>query len=488
MPGSNLITGPSHVQGGYADYLLKSDLLRQNAAEFDKFIRTWGEEYTFVDLMNSLGWSNSQGYSTPYIEHGIDTEDSRSFSIGAIVTAQSAAGGDVVIGISAADMKTLTGDDGTTRRSSRPREFEQVMAYNGSKWKIKTKNIQTNPHQLTLTPLLKTQTTAGLAVGSYFQILAPTTAEAGTQPKGIIGDYDSYWNRFAIVKETNLASGTNLTTRTQGIWRAVKGVGNTYVANGLEQAEFRHTKNKSRILVHAELSDNWSTYSQDFDENVPERNTEGFLQAASYGKQGTYDEAAGYDLEDFKRMVSYYRTRRLPGTDFMVLQGNTIAGYTQDALLEFAKAYSTDSFMSKKMFGTRYGVGERFTADEMFASIGFKGIGFNNYNFVFRDLTELNFPTEQGFTFDKNQYVIPMGMVRDARNRKLSYPALQLCHRALDGYSRENEIWQTGSAPSRMVNTDSWDVNRHFFRSEITLRTTAANLIYTQKAASVDAG
>lgn len=487
MPRENLFTGPSHVESGHADFLLRTELLRDNAELFDQFIREWGEEYTLMDMMLSLGWGNSKGYSTPYITHGLDTEDERKFTVGAIVTPQSAAGGNVVIAVTAADMKTQTGDDGTSRSFSRGRVFEQLIAPNGSKWKIVAKNTSVNPHQYTLAPRLKTQTQAGVAVNTTFQILAPTTAEAGKQPNGLVGDFDRYRNKFAIIKETDLASGSNLTTRVRDIWQAVPGKPNTYVAIGLEEAEMRHNKNISRILVHAEMSDNWTTFSEPFDEDVLEHSTEGFLAAAAYGKQMTYDEAAGYDIDDFQRVVSYYRSKRLPATDFMVLQGNKVAGYAQTALLEFAKAYSTDSLMAKKYFGTRYGVGERFTADQMFAAIGFKGIQFNNYNFIFRDFTELNFPEEQGFTFDKNQYFIPMKTYRDSLNDKLSYPALQLCHRELNGYSRRMEVWKNGSAPARIVNTSEWDVQSNYFRSEVALRTTAAGLIVTQSGSNVDA-
>lgn len=485
MAKDRVITGPSHTQGGFADFNLATDILRKNAGKYDTFIREWGEEYTLMDLLESLGWSGSKGYSNPYIEWGINLEDTRSFKIGAIITAQTGAGGDMVVAIDATDMKTNVGDDGLTRRSSRPRATEQIMFADNSKWKIKSKNSNVNPHQLTLEPALKTQLAAGVTVGKFAQIIAPTAPEATGQPKGLVPDFESMYNRFAIAKETNLVSGTNQTT--SGIWEEIPGMPGKYYLKGLEEAEMRHRKNTSRLLVHAELADNWETFSPDFDTDVAERNTEGFLQSASYGKQGTYDDAAGYDLEDFKRANAFYRSKRLNAADIMVLQGGTIAGYTQDALLELFKAFGNSGILAQKYFGTRYGVGERFSADQMFLAIGFKGLQLNNFNYIFRDFTELNFPSEQGFTLDKNQYFIPMAKTKDAKNNKINLPAMQLCHREYDGYSRLNEVWKTGSAPSRMVNTDEWDVNRCFFRSEVALRTTAAGMIYVQKPGLVDA-
>lgn len=491
MPEVNALARPYFVEGGHADFLLKSDMLRRTPGAYRELAQQYQQPVLVTEILDSLGLTGtrSRAHQSPYVDFYFAHDDDRYFSIGSVVTAQTGAGAPVVVALAASEMKTQDG-----RKLSRPRKNETIIDKNGVQWKIIAKNTATAgaaPHQLTLQPVLATTTATFLANDRFF-IVAPRFAEATGQPTGLVRDYGLYTNRFAIVKETDLTSGTNMTTDQAALYE-VPGLKKWAYIEGIEWAEMRHERNKSMTIVHDQLSDNVFDFSPDFDQNVLDHGTEGMIQSIeTQGVVQTYDTAAGYDLSDFRRAEARFRQMRLNGSDILVLQGGTAASNVQDALTDYLGKDVNMKYFADKYLGQRYKAGERFTPTDWFIQLGFNGIGFGNYKFIFREATELNGlygddGYQGGVAYDTWQFFIPIFTRKDAKTNA-TMPSMQMLHRGQDvgGYQRLNEIWQTGGA-GPINKTDQWDVMRTYMRSEIMLMLFAGKYSIIQKGASADA-
>lgn len=489
MPQKTPLVRPHKFEGGHADFLAKTDMLRANPAAYNQLVQNAGYYNLFTEVLDSLGFSaGSKPSETPFADfYYKDDSESNYFAIGSVVTAQAAAGGNVVLALAASEMKVING-----RNFSRPRKNEIIIDKAGRNWKIVAKNTTVNPHQITIRPSDSTLE-ATFAANDRFSIITPRYAEATGQPTGLIDDYGVYTNRFAIYKETQLTSGTAMTTREN--WFTVPGLEGFAYQKGFADAEIRHDIGVSKGLVHDVLSNNLTDFSVDFDTDVPDNGTEGFLAGVqAQGKTQTYDKAAGYGLDDFERAVSWYRQKNMPGADILALQGGSVAGQVQTALQTFLGTDNADKFLANKYLGQRYKASERFNDEQLFIQLGFKGIQFGNYKFIFREIGELNNMFGENYTGDVDyaswQVFIPIKMYNDPR-KKITAPSIQLLHRGQDiggGYQRRVEIWETGGAgPVGKIKTDQFDVRRKYLRSEVCCMLVGGKWAVLQKGGSADA-
>lgn len=487
MPVQTPITGPTKFEGGHADFLTRTDMLRRNPAAYRNMVSAHGQPTLFLEILDSLGMVGaSQAFQGPYADFYFDEEDIRHFSVGSVITPQGAAGDPVTIALPAGEMKTLEG-----RLMSRPRKMEVVKDKNGFNWKIINKITTTNPHRVVLQPALATQA-ATFAANDRFFILAPRGAEATGQPTGLMSDYGMYTNRFGIYKETDLTSGTNMTTK-QDFFN-VPGLSGYAYQNGTKEAELRHDLNISKALMFDTIGDNIEDFSPDFDTNVVDYGTEGFLAGVeSQGKIQTYATAAGYDFADFKRAEAWYRQKNLPGSDIAVIQGGSIASTVQDVLKDYMGKEINIKYLANKYLGQRYKSTERFNAEQLFIQLGFNGIQLGNYKFIFREASELNSLYGEGYTggvdYSGYQFFVPLRVYKDAKNKNLTMNSMQMLHRGQDlgGYQRLVEMWETGGAgPVGKIKTDQWDVRRYYFRSEVCLMLVAGKWALLQKPGATD--
>lgn len=484
MPNTIPNTQPQTIQTGLADVLMtQADFLRNNTHVLNEFFNTYGGYTTFAAKLRALGWATPMAVQSPITEHYFQGREKRSFTIGAIVTASTGVGGQIVVSVAPADMRTIVGDDGVTRRFSRPRQDETIQLADKKNYKIIAKNQTTNPHQLTIKPKDSTVNPAtAVVVNAKAIILAPTYAEATAQPKALENTYGKYQNRFAIVKEQALASGTAKTTKSP--LKAINGQPNYWYVKDVEEATVRHEINKSKVLLHDTLGDNIQQYSVDFDDNFPDRGTEGFIQyATTAGQINEYDDLASYDLEEFNEVAAYYKGLMTTSNDILVWQGNAIASRLEEVLVEFLAGSSFVNYVSKDYMknAMKSFQDEGYSADDMFVSLGFRGIRKNQYNFLFGILNELNDIEGGGLLgYDYWQFFMPFGMTRDAKSKK-SLPYIGYEYRGQDngGYSREDIVWSTGAAAP--ANKDQFDVHRTSFLSEIALHMANGDLIVVNR-------
>lgn len=489
MPVQTPITGPTLFEGGHADFLAKTDMLRRNPAAYRELVAAYNYPALFTEILDSLGFStmtNSVAHQGPFIDFYFDEKQERHFTVGSVVTPQAAAGGPVTIALTAGQMKDLNG-----RRFSMPRKTEIVIDKNGKSWKITDKIVTANPHQLVLTPTIDTLATT-FAANDRFFIIAPRGAEATGQPTGLVDDYGMYTNRFAIYKETDLTSGTNMTTKLD--WYNVPGLKGYAYQNGIDKALVRHDAGVSKGLMFDTIGNNILDFSPDFDTTVMDYGTEGFIAGVeAQGKIQTYDKAAGYDLADFKRAEAWYRQQNLPSADIAVIQGGSAASAVQTALETLMGKEVNIKYLAQKYLGQRYKSTERFTPEQLFIQLGFNGIALGNYKFIFREAGELNELYGTGYTggvdYSSWQFFVPLKTYRDAKNDKITMNSIQLMHRGQDngGYQRRTEIWETGGAgPVGKIKTDQWDVRRHYLRSEVALMLVGGKWCLIQKGGTTD--
>ena len=110
---------------------------------------------------------------------------------------------------------------------------------------------------------------------------------------------------------------------------------------------------------------------------------------------------------------------------------------------------------------------------DMAVELGFKSFTRGGYTFHKHDWKLLNDPTLLGASNQYQGAMIPMATVVDPVTAEKS-PALELNYKAANGYSREMEHWVTGGGVLGF-NTDTEDVAKFHYRSEIALVTRSAN-------------
>tara|TARA_R100000406_G_scaffold52955_1_gene36061 strand:- start:4104 stop:5483 length:1380 start_codon:yes stop_codon:yes gene_type:complete len=115
---------------------------------------------------------------------------------------------------------------------------------------------------------------------------------------------------------------------------------------------------------------------------------------------------------------------------------------------------------------------------DMAVQLGFKSFTRGGYSFHKHDWKLLNDPTLVGAVTSGgiSGAMVPLSSVADARTG-VKAPALEMCYKEANGYSREMEHWVTGGAVlGHSNNGDSGrDAATFHYRSEIALVTRAAN-------------
>ena len=112
---------------------------------------------------------------------------------------------------------------------------------------------------------------------------------------------------------------------------------------------------------------------------------------------------------------------------------------------------------------------------DLAVQLGFKSFTRGGYTFHKHDWKLLNDPTLLGASNEYQGAMIPMTQVVDSRSGAKA-PALEMCYKAANGYSRELEHWVTGGGVMGHTNGDAGNDSMTFhYRSEINLITRAAN-------------
>lgn len=443
---------PTHVVGGYSDhFILGSTLLQDYPNLLDTYFKNGGKSVPFLNKITAMGFVHKKESDSPLTGHYEKPRTKNNFGISAIITSPGApvAGKAIVIAILATDMISVTDTLGTTTLMSRPRIGENYKFGDGNVYRVMDKNTTTNPHQLTLRPRKSTvDPTVGIVVGAKNFYLNIDKGEGTKQPKGLRANRFKYQNGFTIIPETDIVSGSNQTTRVS--FKPVDGKDNLLYLEGVEDTEIRFEQAKSNWFLWSETSDQLTDYSAILDETVPLIGSEGLIPyIKTAGKVFNFTDVDSYDIDDVFALSNYYHDLAVGTEAVMILAGRNMINRKDLFLKEFNDntniSYTiANKYMSGAMANAK-AMDPTFDSNAMFFSLDFAGYKIGHINFIVTPLTEFNDVTGAGNLGMKDvQLAFPIGMFQSEDKSMVPYVGLEW--RAVDGYSRYNEVWSTSGA------------------------------------------
>lgn len=380
---------------------------------------------SFRMLVKAFGSDFSRGVAAPTTGHYEQDWDSSLIEIGSIVTPASGAGGDMVVALSAASMyNTAVTQSGVARKASYPQENQRIQLPDGTMAFVKSKNVTTDPHRLTLSPInaaenLNNSVTAG---EKYF---SPDNAwgEGTALPKGKLNRIYKYSNTFQIVKQAFGATGSAITTEFYPRWKET----DSNIIMILEAQTIRdYERDISGALLFGQQMDNITATDSKTDYDVPVYGTEGLIKfALTNGHQLTYTPGS-FSLQDIAAVAKIYEQERIGGARTIVtFDGFDLYAEREDALASQYQYTLAPKMMASWISDSDFPApsdGWQPTTDEDFVAwLGFKGIHTKGYNFMFRMLHEFNEAIGAGSSdYDYSKWCIymPLGNTVDQKTRQ----------------------------------------------------------------------
>lgn len=468
---------PSHVEMGAADlYILKSDLLREHPNLLPTYFKQGGKQFTTMDMLNMLqfGRLSKSPSDSPFTGHWEKPILKNLVHIGSIVAGASS--DQAVITLDPADMYAFDNGNGQSWVKSRPRVQEVLdSGVAGLKFRIIAKNKAVNPNTITIESNNGSNPLDVLGAGETLNIVAPVKGEFTGQIKPLQPVRYRYQNTFWITDETDMISGSNLTTKVG--FNVVPGSNKLYL-EGMDDMEDRHQYAKGMIWMFGSQSDNWTDFSEPLDETVPILGTEGLYDGVSaHGFNLLYDDTS-FGRADLRELVNYYQSINLSTTDILLLQGLTARQILEDDIQDLVD-YTwcigvSDAYIMKgreNQWGTA--LGKDYNPQGMFLNMGVTGIVVDGYTFMMKGAPEFNNAYGAGAVGDymKTMIAAPIGYARDAE--RTPYTGYE--YRGTDGYNRENEVWFKAGAGNKGVvggradfyKTSQYDGVSYYLRSEI---------------------
>lgn len=267
-------------------------------------------------------------------------------------------------------------------------------------------------------------------------------------------------NSFIITKDTFHVNGSQATNIG---WLKVNGQYRWYVKGEMDA--------RKRFMNQREAMMLWSNGSSTTAATIATAN-------------GTLNKSEGYFAAVENRGIissssfAQYGAATLNDIDDIILEldkegaVNEYAVYANRAL-----SLGIDDMLSKGNGGSiTSGLASQFGAfqnsEDMAIALGFKSFTRGGYTFHKHDWKILNDPTVGGLG-DVKGAMVPMTQVADAKTG-VKAPALEMCYKAANGYSRDIEHWVEGGGVLGFATNDE-DVAKFHYRSECNLITRAAN-------------
>lgn len=468
-------TEPSHIESAQGDvFVLGSTLLQDNPQLLSTYFKQAGYPMTTLAKLASFGFGrlNKRGVEGPVTGHYEKPRPNELFTVGTII---SSTGNEITIALSEDDMVTETTPFQTTV-FSRPRVTEvwQFVA-GGNQYRITEKDITVNPHQITL---LADNTGVDpedeIVEGSKAFFIAPVKGEGTDQVEPLRVRQYKYQNTFAILDETDITSGSHMTTAVK--FNPVPG-SNLLWLEGIEDMEMRHEEAKGKLWMFGKQATAWTDYSSSLKSNVPVTSTQGLLP---YAQENGFDFQ--YDPDDFteadiRALSSYYHDIRVGASEILLMQGY---GINQKIEEFYAGKYNynwvvgvSDRYMGEKVRNMRNSNKDGlFDPQGLMINLGVQGFTIGNYTFMQTAAPEFNYAQGAGAVgYTDWMIAAPFGRTNEDNDK---VPYLGYEYRGTDGYSRENEVWCETGAGSRAIvkkgdfyKTSENDSHRTYLRSEI---------------------
>lgn len=468
---------PSHLEMAAADqYYLKTDLLREYPNLLPTYFKQGGKQFSTMDFLNVLqfGRLNKTASDSPYTGHWEKPITKTLIHVGSITAGDS--GSEAVITLDASDMYTVNNGAGQTYPKSMPRVKDTLdSGVPGLKFQITAKDKTVNPNTITIKSNDGSDPLDAIAEGDVLNVFANVSGEYTGQNSPLQPLRYRYQNTFWISKETDMISGSHLTTKVA--FNVVPGSNKLYL-EGMEDMEERSKTHKGNVFMFGSQATNWTEYSQPMDEDVTIPGTEGLFDAVSNnGYNMNYDET-DFGLNDLRELTNYYQSINISTTDILLLEGITARQILEDGVRDLIN-YNwcigiSDAYIMKgrkEQWGAA--MGKDYNPDGMFLNMGVNGFVLDGYTFMQKGCPEFNNDFGAGAVGNYKKTIIaaPIGFARDAEHT----PYTGYEYRGTDGYSRENEVWfKAGAGNSGVVGgkaafykTSQYDGVSYYIRWEI---------------------
>lgn len=460
-------TAPSHIESAQGDvFVLGSTILADNPQLLSTYFKQSGYPPTTLSKLKMFGMGTPvrKGVEGPVTGHYEKPRPKDLFTVGEII---SSTGNEIVVALSTEDMYTSVNTVGTTIWS-RPRVTEVYQfAIQGTQYRIIAKDRTVNPHQITLEANRDVDPEDEIVEGAVGSWISTLSGEGTGQPEPLRPLSYKYQNTFWIAKETDITSGTHLTTTAP--FQTVPGT-NLLYKEGLRDAEMRMEQQKGHVWMFGQKATGWTDYSDPLKSEVPIPGTQGLLDyALENGLDMEYDET-DFDDADLYALSNYFHDIRVGQSEILLIEGYNFnqkiekffsSRYNYNWVIGVSDRYIAEGVRNARRFDSN------FTEEGMFVNMGITGFGLGNFTFLQTNAPELDYIGGAGQIGGKDWAIaVPFGFAGDSAEYR---PYVGYEWRGTAGYSRENELWVNGGAGNDrvVVKSSEFDVQNTYMRSEI---------------------
>lgn len=443
-------------------------------------------------------WGFSRGVDAPLIGHYEKDWGSNLVKVGAITTASTGAGTDVVLTLHPDSMFNANATvNGSAAQASFVREGDIILFGGGKRARVKTKNTGVTPHRITISPINSSVNLEGATVvGTNYAIITNAFGEGTGLPAGVMPIIHKWTNDLQIIKESGGASGSEATNSLFVSFVEVENDPNSLLAVINHEMVRRFEKKCSNALLFSEGGSTMTVFADELGVDVAIKTTEGAVTfAEANGHIQTYT-AGSYALSDFDNASKVFHRERVGSRTIMTLQGddfsreveNVLIGQFNDNPIVFAES------MSRAAAGGE-DLGGYYSDPAITANFGFKSITKGGYTYVFKTLAEFSditlgaaYTTGVGDTYKFPGYNIafPLGNTKDAKGNRDFLFGYQFKQRG--NISREGVLGYFGGVgannhPWIKSPSNGFDVLRCGLVAEIGYHGACGNRIVVQKPA-----
>lgn len=424
----------------------------------------------FYAMLKEMGLGSS--VAGPSYSHYEEDWIINNFQVGTVVTDSGGAGQNVIVSLATASMYTNTAS-GSTTYFSYPAVNDVVILPDNSQATIIAKDITTAPanHRLTLRPNLTTKVLTGLFVsGSRYWISTDAYGEGtyGATPKTPLTYRTTFYTQ--IIKSAFAETGSAMTDLMPVTSMNGK-EGSFGVVVGSPATEKLHMDRISKALLFGKNGDGNVTVTSDATgQTVPVKFTQGLDDFIE--KKGTISPftAGALSLDDVDGWGTIFNRERTGSKDILALVAyglhtqieNTLKTYMNNTSFQYAK--NNRAFRSDIFDGFD-------NSDDFFLWLGFSGFHKGGFNYLLRNVPELDEVMgagTQGYNWQNQGWIVPVELFKnqDPTGDGLMKPMCGYRYKSLGGYNREWEVGMTGGAGT-FKKTSSLDASAMDIRSDI---------------------
>lgn len=398
-------------------------------------------DYTgFQDWLRFMGYR--KGTSNPTTGHYEWPWKDDTVKFSSVVTAATGAGADIVLALHSDNMyDTVVTANGSSVKSSYIQKGMVIEFPNRVQAYVKSKDISTDPHRVTLRPLDSTvNLNSVVAVNTEYFIATNYWEEGGGMPDTIVPRIVKYSNSFGICKSAWSGTGTEATNKVY--FEPVPGRQGSIYLRVDKDLMYYHSKARDGMLLFGKQANNINVYNVSLEIDVPISGTEGFVSFASTsGTVKTYTSGS-YSLNDIDTVAQILEDERATMSSNIICWTGTEAHQERENALANILSNNLDPFINRMIPALRgYDFSAIADTDESFDfsyTFGIYAVRKGGFNFVFKKMPAFNDIKGAGlsnYKYRGTSIYHPVGTQIDREGREI--PLVGYEYKELDGYSRD---------------------------------------------------